>query len=256
MSGSGELKGKVALVTGAASGLGLATARLLVSRGATVWCGDVDAGRLEAAWAGSPARPLLLDVTQPASWAEAAAAIGGRSGDLHILVNAAGISGGSGAGVAEADLEGWRRVFAVNVEGTLLGCQAALRLMTSGAIVNIASTAGMAPSPALAAYGASKAAVAQLTLSVAAHCALAGLDIRCNAVAPGMAETPMTEHMPATYRAAWEAAIPLHRFARPQEVAEVVAFLASDQAAYVTGSIYRVDGGLLARPVVAVPREG
>lgn len=241
-----EFAGRVALVSGAASGLGAATAALLAERGATVWIAD------RAPPPGGE-RAIVMDVRDPEAWAKAEA----RLGRLDILINAAGITGGQSPAAANiADLAAWREVFAVNVEGTLLGCQSALRLMSKagGAIVNVGSTAGVAPSQALAAYGASKAAVMQLTLSVAAHCALAGLPIRCNAVAPGMAETPMTGGMPPAYREAWETQIPLGRFARPSEVAEAIVYLASDRASYVNGEILRVDGGLLTRPVVRPPR--
>lgn len=246
--------GKVAIVTGGASGIGAAAADLLERAGATVWRADLRAG--------GDVRAAALDVMDAASWDRLVARVLDVEGRWDVLVNAAGISAGGGASdVANADLDGWRRVFAVNVEGTLLGCQRAMTAMTggvgiggTGAIVNIASTAGVAPSPALAAYGASKAAVIQLTRSVAAACATAGLPIRCNAVLPGMADTPMTRGMPLAYREAWIEQIPVGRFAGPQEVAEVIAFLASDAASYVTGAEYRVDGGLLSRPVVKQPR--
>lgn len=237
-----ELSGRTALITGGASGLGAAACRLLEARGAVVWIGDLSPGAGE--------RAIAMDVSDPDAWLAAQE----RIGKLDILVNAAGVTGGSAPSTAgDADLAAWRRVFAVNVEGTLLGCQTAIRMMgvDGGAIVNIGSTAAIAPSQALAAYGASKAAVLQLTLSVAAHCALARLPIRCNAVAPGMAETPMTAGMPDAYRKAWEAAIPLGRFARAEEVAEAIAFLASDRASYINGEVLRVDGGLLSRPVTA-----
>lgn len=194
---------------------------------------------------------LRLDVRESKSWTAAIARVVDVAGGLDILVNAAGVSGADApADLATVSLPDWRRVFAVNVEGTLLGCQAALGVMRRGAIVNIASTAAVCPSPTLAAYGASKAAVVQLTQSVAAWCALNDAAVRCNAVLPGMADTPMTSATPAAYRALWEAAIPLGRYARPDEIASVVAFLASDEAAYVSGAAWPVDGGLLSRPVV------
>lgn len=242
------LEGRVALITGAASGIGAATADMLEGAGATVWRADID-----------PSASLRLDVTDAAQWAAAADRIVAEAGRLDILVNAAGIAAVPGAAAVETvSIDHWRRVFAVNVEGVLLGCQQAMRVMGSagpGAIVNIASTAAIAPSPALAAYGASKAAVVQLTRSVAASCALAGLDIRCNCVMPGMADTPMTGSMDPAYRAAWVEQIPAGRFADLAEVARVILFLAGDMASYVNGAALPVDGGMLSRPVVSMPRR-
>lgn len=242
------LAGRVALVTGAASGIGAATADMLEWAGAWVWRADID-----------PSAGLPLNVTDAAQWAATADRIVAESSRLDIMVNAAGIAAAAGAATVEAvSIEHWRRVFAVNVEGSLLGCQQAMRVMGTagpGAIVNIASTAAVAPSPALAAYGASKAAVVQLTRSVAASCALAGLDIRCNCVMPGMADTPMTRGMDAAYRAAWIEQIPAGRFADPAEVARAILFLAGDMASYVNGAVLPVDGGMLSRPVVSAPRR-
>jgi 3(or 17)beta-hydroxysteroid dehydrogenase len=242
-----DFTGKTAIVTGGASGLGAATARLLAECGADVWIAD-----LTVAEAAPGVRAVHLDVTSEASWSQAVAQVVAASGRLDVLVNAAGITGGGpGANIAEVGLEAWRRVFAVNVEGVLLGCQAAMRVMETGAIVNICSTAGLSPSPALGAYGASKAAVHQLTLSVAAQCAASKPGVRCNMVVPGMAQTPMTAGFDPVYREAWEAQIPLHRFGEAPEIAQAIVFLASDAASYITGTALRVDGGLLSRPVIA-----
>ena len=245
--------GRTALVTGAASGIGAATATLLARDGASVWVADRDepAARVTAEAIGGTA--LALDVTSPDAWEAAMARVPKEGANLDILVNAAGISRDAGvADVAQVSLASWRAVFAVNVEGALLGCQHAMRVMggRNGAIVNIASTTARSPSATLAAYGASKAAVLQLTTSVAAACAVAGLPIRCNAVLPGMTDTPLVAALSPDVRAAWEAQIPLGRFARADEVAEVIAFLASDAASHVNAAGYRVDGGLLQRPVI------
>lgn len=240
----GRFEGKVAVVTGAASGIGAATAAELERDGATVWRAVLSPPRAP--------RACRLDVTEAASWSALVAAVIAAGDGWHILVNAAGIaSGGGPQDVAAIELQGWRRVFAVNVEGTLVGCQQALAVMgADAAIVNIASTAGVAPSPALAAYGASKAAVIQLTRSVAAAGAARTPPVRCNAVVPGMAQTAMTAGMDEGYRSAWTRQIPARRFGTAGEVAAVICFLASDAAAYVTGSAWRVDGGMLARPVI------
>ncbi|MEG3181347.1 SDR family NAD(P)-dependent oxidoreductase [Sphingomonas sp. LT1P40] len=241
------LSGKIAIVTGGASGIGAATAALFEREGASVWRADID-----------PAATLALDVTDPDAWERAVDRVVAGAGRIDILVNAAGIaSAGGPAAIDRVTLDQWRRVFAVNVEGTLLGCQQALRVMgrqAPAAIVNITSTAAVAPSPALAAYGASKAAVVQLTRSVAAAGALAGQKLRCNCVMPGMGDTPMTAAMGAGYHAAWIAQIPEGRFAEADEVAHAILFLASDAASYINGAALPVDGGMLSRPVVSLAR--
>lgn len=247
--------GKVALVTGAASGIGAAIAKLLASDGAFVWCADLDPITAESV-AGSrlSTKALRIDVVDNRDWVDAMARVTVESGKLDILVNAAGISKiGNASGVLNVGLDDWRGVFRINVDGTLLGCQHAIRMMqrAGGAIVNISSTTALAPTHTLAAYGASKAAVLQLTKSLAAACAIDGLPIRCNAVLPGMTDTPMTSSMAPAFKSAWENQIPLKRFAKPQEIAEVIAFLASDAASYVNGAGYLIDGGLIARPVVS-----
>jgi NAD(P)-dependent dehydrogenase (short-subunit alcohol dehydrogenase family) len=226
----------------------------MAEQGAQTWFADRN-GEASAARASDHrgALSLVLDVTRGADWSDAMARISAQSGRLDIVVNAAGISRTEGdASVFEVDIDDWRQVFAVNVEGTLLGCQHAMRIMAraGGAIVNVSSTTALAPTATLGAYGASKAAVLQLTRSIAAGCSLANLPIRCNAVLPGMTDTAMTGGMPSADREKWEQQIPAGRFAEPREVASVIAFLASSEAAYVNGAGFLVDGGLTSRPVV------
>ena len=244
---------RVVLVTGGGSGIGAATAAAFAREGAAVWVADLDADAAHVTAARLGGGGLDLDVASEASWAAAAARIRKEAGRLDVLVNAAGVSRTTAsADVLDADLEGWRTVFAVNVEGVLIGCRIAVDLMGpgGGAIVNISSTTAVCPTPTLGAYGASKAAVLQLTRSIAAACALRGLPIRCNAVLPGMTATPMTAGLPPVDRTAWEAQIPAGGFADPEEVAAVILFLASKAASYVNGAGLPVDGGLLSRPVV------
>jgi len=244
---SDRFEGRVALVTGAASGIGAAAASALAREGARVWAADIADPVPDPALAGT----LDLDVRVPGSWDAACDRLLQREGQWDLLINAAGITGSGRQAIGDVGLDDWRAVFAVNVEGTLLGCQRALVRMTGslGAIVNIASTAAVAPSPLLGAYGASKAAVVQLTRSVAALSMNAGGRIRCNAVLPGMVDTPMTRHMAPAYRSTWLAQIPAGRFAHIDEVVSVILFLASDAASYVSASTYTVDGGMLHRPV-------
>ena len=237
---------RVVLVTGGASGIGAATVAAFAALGDRVWSADL------ARPVPTP-RSLALDVTDEDQWRLALSRLKAEESRLDVLVNAAGISRTSAsADVLEADLAGWRRVFAVNVEGAMLGCRDAAALMgeRGGAIINVSSTTAVCPTPTLGAYGASKAAVLQMTRSVAAACALRGWPIRCNAVMPGMTDTPLVAGLPPASRAAWEAQIPAGRFGEPEEVALAVVFLAGAGASYVNGAGLPVDGGLLSRPVV------
>lgn len=242
-----RLSGKVALISGAASGIGLETARLFAAEGARVAGGDI-APFPE----GFPGLALRLDVTDEGAWEEAFSTLTARLGPPDILVNAAGIA--EGGSIEETSLDSWRRVMAVNAEGTFLGCRAAVRAMRGrgGAIVNISSAAGLVGDARLAAYCASKGAVRLLTKAVALHCARAGLGIRCNSVHPSFAETPMLERLfasardPARLRAGLERASPMGRLGTAREVAEAILFLASDAASFITGAELAIDGGLTA----------
>ncbi len=244
-----RLKGKIALITGAASGIGRATAELFAAEGATVVATDLD----EAGLAGLPGRAVRLDVTSEADWEAAFAAARSAFGRVDILVNAAGIA--IGGAIETTSLADWRRTMAVNAEGTFLGCREAVRMMREtggGAIVNISSAAGLVGDPKLAAYCASKGAVRLLTKSVALQCARAGYKIRCNSVHPSFAETPMLERMfaraadPEKLRAGLIRATPLGRLGSAGDVAAAILYLASDEAAFITGAELAVDGGLTA----------
>jgi len=252
---SGRLAGKRAFVTGAASGLGLAMARAFVAEGARVALADVaaEAGRAAAGELGPAALFLELDVADEAAWpralGEAATALGG----LDTLVNNAGV--GPVGNVEKTSLAEWRQVFQVNVEGVFLGCREAipyLRAAGGGAIVNLSSVAGIVGTPTLAAYGASKAAVRQLTKSVALHCAHRRYAIRCNSIHPAFVATAMVGAIvdaardPAAARAGLAAQIPLGRLGEPDEVASLAVYLASNEARFVTGAEFVVDGGLTA----------
>jgi 3(or 17)beta-hydroxysteroid dehydrogenase len=251
----GRVQGKVALVTGGASGIGLATARLLMDEGADVVVADLDQARNDAAVAALDGRAsgYRLDVTSEADWIAVTDAVANLFGRLDILVNSAGVV--LLKDVEATTLEEWRNLMAVNLDGTFLGCKHGVRVMKErggGSIVNISSVAGMVGHGGLAAYCASKAGVRLLTKSVALHCARARYNIRCNSVHPSFAETPMLQAIVAASRdpekmaANCAAAAPLGRLAQPSEIARTILFLASEESAFTTGAELVVDGGLTA----------
>lgn len=250
-----RLIGKTALITGAARGIGEAIARRFAAEGALLWVTDIDPAAKDVADS-IGGHFALLDVTDEAAWDLVMAQVGA----LDILVNNAGITGFEGAPAAHdpehASLADWRHVHAVNLDGTFLGCRAAIRAMRpagTGSIINISSRSGIVGIPAAAAYASSKAAVRNHSKSVALWCAQAGLAIRCNSIHPAAIMTPMWEPMLGTTPAEREAAInafvantPLKRFGTADEVAAMAAYLAADESAYVTGSEFHIDGGILA----------
>jgi NAD(P)-dependent dehydrogenase (short-subunit alcohol dehydrogenase family) len=251
--------GHVALVTGAASGIGRATAILLARQGAAVVVTDLDeqevAGTVEAiTTAGGIVVGLALDVTSESDWDRAVELVERRWGRLHILVNCAGIA--LVRAVSDTTLADWRRVLAVNLDGVFLGTRAGVRSMTrsgGGSIVNVASASGIRAAPASSAYCASKAAVIMLTKSVAMECCRDGSGVRVNAVAPGGVKTPMwgktAGASSVVETAEWNAPAdaPIgQRFADPDEVAQAILFLASAEASYITGTVLAVDAGYTA----------
>jgi len=254
-----RLARRVALVTGAARGIGEAVARAFAAQGAFVFVSDIaeDHGRAVAASLAPDAAFLRLDVREEADWEGAMRAVLAR-GPLDVLVNNAGITGlesGDAGDPEHASLAQWRAVHAVNSDGVFLGCRAAIRAMRAqgrGAIINISSRSGLIGVPAAAAYAASKAAVRNHTKSVALYCAEQGLAIRCNAIHPGAILTPIWEPMLGggaareAMLAELVAEVPLQRFGTPEEVAALCVLLASDEAAYMTGAELVLDGGLTA----------
>ena len=252
---SGRLSGKIALITGAASGIGLATARRFAGEDATVILADRDEARLAAALAelqadGGRHLAIPLDVTVEAAWIGAMKEIRARFGRLDILVNNAGF--GRFRSIADTTLDEWRATLAVNLDSVFLGTKHALPLLAEagrGAIVNMSSIRGLVAGPNSGAYSAAKAGVRLFTKVTALECAAAGNGIRVNSVHPGHVETPLTAPAYANPDIAKEflAHTPLGRFAQAREIAEVILFLASDEASYMTGSEVTIDGGVTAQ---------
>ncbi|SEM76535.1 NAD(P)-dependent dehydrogenase, short-chain alcohol dehydrogenase family [Sphingomonas gellani] len=250
-----RLNNKTCVVTGAARGIGRAIAARFHEESGTVVLTDIDTRAGTAAAAAIGCRFEPLDVAEEADWARLAEVVPAAD----VVVNNAGITGFEQGPVAHdpehASLADWRDVHRVNLDGTFLGCRyaiAAMKARGSGSIINISSRSGMVGIPAAAAYASSKAAIRNHSKTVALYCAQQGWTIRCNSIHPAAILTPMWEPMLGTgddreaRMAALVADTPLRRFGLPEEVAAVAAMLASDEAAYLTGTEVTVDGGLLA----------
>ena len=246
-----RFSGKIAVVSGAASGIGRAVARRLAAEDAYVIVADRDAeqGRKTAAELGASAEFAELDVTDPASWAgliETSRACDG----VHILVNAAGIL--KATALEACSLADFQRLLEVNVTGTMLGCQAMTPKMRHGsdaAIVNVGSVSAHKGTWNLVAYDVSKGAVRNMTKELAIYYARRGDKIRCNAVHPGIVSTNMVDTFfaeNAQDRASWLATQPNGQVATPEQIASLIVYLASSDAAFMTGGDYVIDGGCLA----------
>jgi len=253
--------GKKALVTGAAQGLGAATAEGLAREGARVLLTDVNgdgvaavAVALNAKYGADTAYALRHDVASEADWALAIEHARTVLGGLSVLVNNAGVV--VVGSVEDLELADWRRGMSVNADSVFLGCKHALPLLREtqpASIINVSSISAMVASHNLANYNASKAAVWQLTKSVALHCAKNGWDIRCNSLHPTFIRTPMlevlTRHQNADSAAMLSKLarqVPLQRIGEPEDVASAVVYLASDESRFMTASELKLDGGVSA----------
>jgi 3alpha(or 20beta)-hydroxysteroid dehydrogenase len=244
-----RLAGRTAIITGAAKGMGAAHARRFVAEGARVVLGDVldEAGEAVAAELGDAARYVHLDVTDPAQWA-AAVAVAEELGTLNVLINNAGIHWIRP--IEHETVEGIERILRVNLVGTMLGIQAvipAMRAAGGGSIVNLSSTAGLTGLPYHGAYGASKWAVRGLTKTAAVE--LGGDGIRVNSVHPGPIRTDMMSFVgSAEDEKRRFAHLPARRPGEPDEVSQLMVYLASDESSFMTGAEFVIDGGSQAGP--------
>jgi len=251
-----ELEGRVAFITGAASGIGKSTARTFAREGASVLVADInfEAARKVAAEIGEAAQPLALNVTSEADWQKAFSDVDKLHGRLDILVNCAGI--GVAGNFEETTLADWQMVMDVNLTGVFLGCKNALALMrkmgTDASIVNISSIAGLVGGEDIAAYSASKGGVTMLTKSVALHCAQHAQNVRCNSVHPTYVNSEMLDPVAAQFPSREDMLkgmaelVPIGRIAEPQDIANMILFLSTEKARMISGAQMVVDGAQLA----------
>ena len=238
----GKLEGKVALVSGAAQGIGRAVAELFAEEGALVYAGDI-----KDVASGKGIEPVTLDVTKPDDWKRVVDAIVAKRGRIDVLINNAGIVRAYGQ-VADTELDDFDAVVSVNLTGTFLGMKAVLapmRKARKGSIVNFSSIWGNVGVGGAAAYSAGKGGVRNLTKNAAIS--YAAENIRVNSVHPGLIRTPLVEAQSDEMNAGIIAATPMRRMGTPREVANVCLFLASDDSSFVTGSELIVDGGYVAQ---------
>jgi len=266
----GRVQGKIAIVTGAANGIGAASAATLAREGAAVICSDLDETAGEAMAAeirrkGGEAIFVAHDVTDEAQWAHVVKVAEDRFGGLHIVVNNAGI-GPKVAPIEEIELDDWRKMIAVDLDSVFLGCKYGIRTIKKstakggkGSIINLSSIMGLTGWPNSAAYNAAKGGVRLLSKCAALECAEAGYDIRVNSVHPGYIDTQLVRSVVTegakmlegvSSNEIMELLVSLHPIGRlgvADEIANMVLFLASDESSFVTGAEMAVDGGYTAR---------
>jgi NAD(P)-dependent dehydrogenase (short-subunit alcohol dehydrogenase family) len=258
---AGRCEGKLALVTGAAQGLGAAHSRRLAEEGARVLCTDINgdgaaetAAAINADLGDGTAFALKHDVTNRDDWESAVDSARENLGGLNVLVNNAGM--GVAGNIETCKFEDWQRCFSVNVDSIFHGCQKALPLMREhapGSIINISSIAGLIASDTMPAYNASKAAVWMLSKSIALHCAKNNMQIRCNSVHPTFVDTPILDGTArhhnldkAVLMDKLARQIPLKFVGEPNDIANAVVYLASDESRFMTGAELKLDGGISA----------
>lgn len=251
-SHANRFEGRVALVTGAASGIGAATANRLAAEGASVVLADKNAEALPQALAAFPDNDrhlaLVHDVTIEEDWIGVIEQVRRRFGRLDVLVNNAG--GGGLRTIADSSFEYWRAIVSLNLDSVFLGTKHAMPLMTEsggGAIVNLSSIRGMVAGPASAAYSAAKGGVRLFSKAAAIECAEANNGIRINSIHPGFVDARFARGEGDDYLEKVRQSIPVKRLAAADEIAAAIAFLASDDASYMTGSELVVDGAFTAR---------
>ena len=258
---AGRCAGKLALVTGAAQGLGRAHATRLAEEGARVLCTDINgkgaaetAALINGKLGDGTAASIQHDVTDPQAWEAAIDAAREAIGGLNVLVNNAGM--GVGGNIETCTFEDWQRCFSVNVDSIFHGCQKALPLMREhapGSIVNISSIAGLIASDTMPAYNSSKAAVWMLSKSIALHCAKKNMQIRCNSIHPTFVDTPILDGTARNHNLDKDVLmeklarqIPLKFVGEPNDIANAVVYLASDESRFMTGAELKLDGGISA----------
>jgi len=265
-----RVAGKIALVTGAAQGIGEAIAELLAAEGARVIVTDIndETGQSVARRLGESCEYLHLDVAEESEWQATAALITEKYGHLDILVNNAGITGFNETpgphDPENLDMESWHKVHDVNLHGTALGCKYGIQLMkasTAASIINVSSRSGMVGIPAAAAYASSKAAMRNHNKTVALYCTGKKYPIRCNSLHPAAVITPLWDAMLGEGEArntalqAINADIPMGHMGEPMDVAYAALYLASDEAKYITGTELTIDGGILAGSSASPSRD-
>ena len=254
----GRVKNKVAIITGAASGLGFAAARKLLEEGAKVILTDVNREVLDSMserlsdFSKSQFQAIFHDVTQEESWIELINQTESDHGKINILVNSAGIS--LGADVVSTDFDIWKKVHQVNLDSVFLGCKYAVPAMGKyghGSIINISSISGIVAGWNTAAYNSSKAGVRLLSKSVALFCAKKGYEVRCNSIHPAFVNTPILDPIKQAFGAEEAVAklarqIPMNKIGDTDDVSYAILYLASDESKFMTGTEIVLDGGLSA----------
>lgn len=258
-----RVKNKVAFITGAASGIGAACARMLAQEGAKVVLADLQDGMGREVLAqiekeGGEGYFVHLDVTSEENWKAAMSEVMERFGALNILINCAGTTHSKSSFPSEAEFDEWRTIMSVNMDGTFLATKHALGAMknsqpVNGSIINISSVYGMVGLPGIGAYNASKGGVRIYSKSVALSCAQEGLNVRVNTIHPGIIDTPLLQRALSrnkdgvAARKAYDALQPIGHLGQPEDIAFGALYLASDEAKFVTGAELVIDGGYIAR---------